>query len=188
MPRTRRYRDEDEDEDRDFWVRRFDDDEDDDEGDQGASEETGMKPIVINGVRIPALSDIRRHVKAHAWNGRDFTSRYSHYEVFDGQCEYASTALSEMLTGTGRNQWDIEGRRGPDWSLRVRGLYCGDLTHSKTKSGCDRRAFSEGKHCHSWVEFGGKIIDPTWWQFTGHPARVYVFPLDDPRFVRDDSV
>lgn len=156
--------------------------DEEEEGDEGASEETELKPIILKGVRIPTLTDIRRHIRAHAWNGRDFTPRMCHYDVFVGQCEYASTAISEILTGTG-----LRGKPS-DWSLSIRGLYSGDLSEIKHRSGCDPRAFTEGRHMHSWVEFGGKIIDPTWWQFTGEAARVYIFELDDPRYTKDDSV
>jgi hypothetical protein len=153
--------------------------DEDEEGDNGEGEEMGLRPIIIDGVRIPTLTDIRRHVKAHAWNGQYFTASMGHHEVFVGQCEYASTAMSEILTGTGKNGKPV------NWSLRVRGFYCGDLSEAKIRLLCDERAFTEGKHCHSWVEFGGKIIDPTWWQFAGDPVGVYVFELDDPRFIRD---
>ena len=139
------------------------------------------KPIIVDGVRIPTLTEIRRHIVRHAWNGRDFESKETNEEVFSGQCEYASTALSEILTGTGF------GKKPVDWHLRVRGFYCGDLSYIKRAYGCDPRAFTDGKHMHSWVEFGGVIIDPTWWQFAGDPVRVYVFKLNDKRFIRDES-
>jgi hypothetical protein len=35
------------------------------------------------------------------------------------------------------------------------------------------------------VEYKGKIIDPTWWQFAGGDVKVYIFNLDDPRYTRD---
>jgi hypothetical protein len=146
------------------------------------------KALIIKGVRIPTLTDIRRHILRNSWNGRGFESDWSNREVFTGQCEYTSTAMSEILTGTGIN---IRSRDGKplygNWKYRVRGWYSGDLSASKTRVGCDPCAFTEGKHCHSWVEFGGKIIDPTWWQFADDPVKVYVFELDDKRFTRDKN-
>lgn len=130
---------------------------------------------------IPTLYEIRLHIRAHAWNGQDFEPGTSNYMAFKGQCEYASTTMSEMLTGTGHNTHP----RKIDWSLRVRGWYCGDLSDIKMSPACDEHAFSEGKHCHSWVEYQGKIYDPTWWQFAGGEVKVYVFELGDPRFIRD---
>jgi hypothetical protein len=130
---------------------------------------------------IPTLYEIRKHITEHAWNGDECLPSMTNEQVFDGQCEYASTAISEILTGTGK------GFGGGNWSHRVRGWYGGDLSAIKSCSGCDDSAFTEGKHCHSWVEFGGKIIDPTWWQFAGDEVRVYVFELGDPRFVRDEN-
>lgn len=132
--------------------------------------------------KIPTLTDIRRHVKKHAWNGRDFTSKTSNREVFEGMCEYASTALSEMLTNTGKNSGEEN-----DWSLRVRGWFSGDLSAILASPGCDSHATTEGRHCHSWVEFGGKIIDPTFWQFAGERPRVFVFDINDPRFTKDEE-
>ncbi len=130
---------------------------------------------------VPTLTDIRRHVVNFGWNGRDFTSKMSNGEVFSGMCEYASTSPSELLTGTGQKH------RGGDWSLRVRGWFSGDLNAAKESVGCDEHAFTEGKHCHSWVEFGGKIIDPTFWQFAGERPRVFVFDINDPRFIKDEE-
>jgi hypothetical protein len=127
-------------------------------------------------LKIPTLTQLRQHIRKHGWNGRDFTSRDSNHDVFDGQCEYASTSLSEMLTGKPMN-----------WSLRVRGWYSGDLSRCANKPGCDKHVFTEAKHCHSWVEFEGKIIDPTYWQFAGDTPKIYVFNLDDPRYARDEE-
>ena len=132
--------------------------------------------IVVKKIKIPTLREIRRHIKQHAWNGQAFTYRDSNYDVFVGQCEYASTAISEILTGTGLHGKPV------NWSLRVRGWYSGDLSAILGRSGCDEHARTHGRHCHSWVEYGGKIIDPTFWQFADDPVRVYVFDLDDPRY------
>ena len=132
-------------------------------------------------MNVLTLTEIRRHVRKYGWNGQDFTSKMSNREVFVGQCEYASTALSEMLTGTGSLH------RGGDWSLRVRGFYLGDLSAVLGEPGCDKRAVTERRHCHSWVEFHGKIIDPTFWQFAGNRPGVYVFDASDPRFARDEK-
>lgn len=130
---------------------------------------------------VPSLTEIRRHVVKFGWNGRDFTSKMSNGDVFAGQCEFASTAVSEMLTGTGQVH------RGGDWSLRVRGWFSGDLSAIIGEPGCDKNAETEGRHCHSWVEFGGKIIDPTFWQFAGERPRVFVFDINDPRFTKDEE-
>jgi len=130
---------------------------------------------------IPTLREIRQHIKQHGWNGRDFTAQMCNYFVFEGMCEYASTAVSEMLTGTGQKF------RGGDWSLRIRGWYKGDLSAIKMRHGCDRHAFSHAMHCHSWVEYKGVIIDPTFWQFADDPVKVYVFNLGDHRYVPDDN-
>lgn len=131
-------------------------------------------------IRIPTLKEIRQHVRKHAWNGGECTPDMSNYDVFVGQCEYASTAISEMLTGTGHNAKPV------DWSLRIRGWYSGDLSAVKERSGCDPHVFTDGKHCHSWVKFKGLIIDATYWQFAGDAVRVYVFKANDPRYTRDD--
>ncbi len=128
---------------------------------------------------VPTLKEIRMHIQAHAWNGGECEPRMTNEQVFYGQCEYASTAISEILTGTGL------GFGGGDWSLRVRGWYSGDLSEVKGHFGCDGHVLTHGKHCHSWVEWKGKIIDPTWWQFAGGDVRVHVFELDDPRYERD---
>lgn len=140
-----------------------------------------MQAAIVGGQRIPTLSEIREHVVKHAWNGKHFGPDDTNEEVFWGECEYASTALSEMLTGTGKNFHNV------DWSFRVRGWYKGDLEGIKGTSRCDDHAYDEAdpKHCHSWVEFRGKIIDPTWWVFANETPGIYVFDLDDPRYVRD---
>jgi len=130
MPR-RRYEDEEETDERTRWS------DDDDQGDHGAGEEAGLKPVIIGGVRIPTLMEIRQHINANAWNGQAFTSHMTHRDVFAGECEYASTALSEMLTGTGKNLKSVS------WKYRVRGLYSGDLSAIKSSHGCDARAFTE---------------------------------------------
>lgn len=129
---------------------------------------------------IPTLYEIRKHITDHAWNGDDCLPGMSNEDVFSGQCEYASTAVSEMLTGTGKNGKPV------NWSLRVRGWYYGDLSVIADQPGCDRHVAS-GKHCHSWVEYNGKIIDPTFWQFAGDEVRVYIFEVGDPRYVKDST-
>lgn len=129
---------------------------------------------------IPTLYDIRKHITEHAWNGGECLPNMCNEDVFVGQCEYASTAISEMLTGTGKNGKPV------DWSLRVRGWYHGDLSGIRLRPGCDHHA-AEGKHCHSWVEYGNKIIDPTFWQFAGDEVRVYIFEVGDPRYVIDPT-
>src|SRR5271157_4148735 len=133
---------------------------------------------------IPTLLEIRQHIKAHAWNGGECIGSMTNEEVFAGQCEYASTAISEMLTGTGKNA-----TRYGDWSLRKRGWFKGDLSSIKNRSGCDRHAFTDKKHCHSWVEYRGKIYDATFWQFgdEGDEVRVYMFDIGDPRYEEDDN-
>jgi hypothetical protein len=130
---------------------------------------------------IPTLLEIRQHIKANAWNGGECIGSMTNEEVFIGQCEYASTAISEMLTGTGL------GHGGGDWSLRKRGWYSGDLSASKERSGCDPHAFLHGKHCHSWVEYKGMIYDATYWQFANEPIMVYAFPIGDSRYTIDEQ-
>lgn len=139
---------------------------------------------------IPTLYEIRKHITDHAWNGGECLPQMDNEAVFDGQCEYASTAISEILTGTGKKN------RGGDWSLRKRGWFKGDLSSIRNRSGCDPNAYAsfhcEGavdKHCHSWVEYKGKIYDPTFWQFgdEGDEIRVYMFDIGDPRFEEDDK-
>jgi hypothetical protein len=139
-------------------------------------------PRSKRAIHVPTLKEIRQHIKKHAWNGTDFTSRDSNSTVFLGQCEYASTAISEMLTGTGKNT-----KGGNDWSLRKRGWYSGDLSGIMTRSSCDPHARSHSKHCHSWVEYKGLLIDPTWWAFADDSVRVYVFEVGDPRYTYDDG-
>jgi hypothetical protein len=131
---------------------------------------------------VPTLRELRQHIRRNAWNGRDFSSADSNFDVFSGQCEYASTSMSEILTGTRHVRFN---QGGPDWSLRVRGWFSGDMSLAKQHYACDDHVFKFGKHCHSWVQYKGVIIDPTFWQFAGDPVRVYVFSLDDPRFHRD---
>jgi len=130
---------------------------------------------------IPTLYEIRKHITDHAWNGDECLPSMTNETVFNGQCEYASTAISEILTGTGK------GFGGGDWSLRKRGWFKGDLSSIKMSSGCDNHAYTHNKHCHSWVEFKGKIYDPTFWQFgdEGDEVRVYMFDIGDSRFEED---
>jgi hypothetical protein len=129
------------------------------------------------GTKIPSLTALRKHIKKHGWNacsGNTKTLR----DMFEGQCEYASTSLSEMLTGDSTSA---------GWSLRVRGWYCGEITAIRPSDGSSNfKPGSHGtKHAHSWVVFEGKIIDPTWWQFTDERPKVYVFDANDPRFEID---
>jgi hypothetical protein len=131
--------------------------------------------------KIPTLTEFRQHIRKYGWNGQYFTSKMSNEMVFAGQCEYASTSLSELLTGIGNVH------QAGDWSLRVRGWFSGDLSAILDSPGCDEHAKTEGKHCHSWVEFEGKIIDPTFWQFAGERPRVFVFDINDPRFTKDEE-
>jgi hypothetical protein len=168
--------------------RRYCDDEKPDEEDFSNTEpdeedfsNTRQEPEDVRAAPgIPTLYEIRRHIHEHAWNGDECLPSMTNEQVFAGQCEYASTAISEILTGTGKNGKPV------DWNLRVRGWYTGDLGGIRSRYGCDGHV-ANGKHCHSWVEHGGKIIDATWWQFAGGEVRVYVFELGDPRFVRDES-
>lgn len=121
----------------------------------------------------PNLTELRKHIRREGWNGGSLQG--SNRDVFAGMCEYASTSLSEMLTGEEGN-----------WSLRVRGWYTGDCSALRGKPGAQFSETREG-HPHSWVVFNGKIIDPTWWQFTDAWVKVYEFDLNDPRFVPDES-
>ena len=163
MPR-RRYRD-------------IDEDYDEYEGYEDEEAEPSQEADDVRAMPgIPTLKEIRMHVQKHAWNGGECLPRMDNEAVFKGQCEYASTAISEILTGTGLHGDPV------DWRYRVRGWYSGDLSLIKTSSGCDSHAFTQGKHCHSWVEYAGKIIDPTFWQFAGGEVKVYVFELSDPRY------
>lgn len=169
MPR--RWHDEEEEE--------VEEEEDEDEDDFSNTKQETQDMRAAPG--IPTLFEIRKHITEYAWNGGECLPSMDNELVFEGQCEYASTAISEILTGTGKNFKHV------DWSLRIRGWYTGDLSAVKNHHACDPNAFTEDKHCHSWVEYGGKIIDATWWQFGGDEVRVYVFDLDDPRFIRDKN-
>lgn len=127
--------------------------------------------------KLPTLSQLRAHIKRHGWNGAWFTRNMSVREVFEGQCEYASTSLSEMLTADNEST---------GWRLRVRGWYSGEITAIRPSHGASN--FKPGdttRHAHSWVVFNGKIIDPTWWQFTNARPAIYVFDANDPRFEVD---
>lgn len=129
--------------------------------------------------QIPSLTALRRHIKKFEWNGRWFTRNDSMRDVFEGQCEYAATALSEILTGKDGN-----------WSLRVRGWYSGAITAIE-RSDPRARFYSSlrvTKHAHSWVRLpDGTIVDPTWWQFTDDRPKICVFPTNDPRFELDEN-
>lgn len=129
---------------------------------------------------VPTLYEIRKHITEHKWNGDECEPDMTNEQVFVGQCEYASTAMSEMLS---------DNPKGTDWSRRVRGWYCGDLSYIKMSSphGVDEHVWTDAKHCHSWVVHNGKIYDATYWQFGGDEVRVYEFELNDPRFVPDDK-
>jgi hypothetical protein len=164
--------------------RRYRDEEDEYEGYDLPEDTVQEAEDVRVALGIPTLREIRLHIMEHAWNGGECLPSMSNESVFKGQCEYASTAMSEMLTGTGKNS-----DKAVDWSLRVRGWFKGDLSLIMNHISCDSHAFVEGdrKHCHSWVEYKGKIYDPTFWQFAGDEVKVYVFELNDPRFVRDDD-
>jgi len=131
--------------------------------------------LVVNGISL-SLYAIRQHITEHAWNGDECTPGMDNEGVFYGQCEYASTAISEMLTGTGKNGKPV------NWSLRKRGWYSGE------NSGCGNWTTNDHGHiAHSWVVFEGKIIDPTWWAFGEGETRVYIFEANDPRYVEDDN-
>lgn len=151
-----------------------------DEFDKDFSNTEQEKDDVRVAPGIPTLYEIRKHITEHAWNGDECLPSMSNESVFAGQCEYASTAMSEILTGTGL------GHGGGDWSHRVRGWYSGDLSQIRNSPhGVDEHVFTHDKHCHSWIVWKGKIYDPTFWQFAGDEVRVYVFELDDPRFTPD---
>jgi hypothetical protein len=133
-------------------------------------------------VEAITLTAIRRHIKKYGWNGQYFSTKESNREAFKGQCAYACDAVSEMITNTGRN-----GVMG-DVSLCVRGWYRGEITECHRENPCSNFHPTENKHAHSWVRLpDGRILDPTWWQFTDAAAKVYIFPADDPRFEPDES-
>ena len=129
---------------------------------------------------IPSLTELRAHIRKHVWNGRAVVSSDSNRDMFDGMCEYASTSLSELLTG----DFGLTG-----WRLRIRGWYKGEITAIDPASSMSN--FKRGdntRHAHSWVRLpDGRILDPTWWQFTDAPVRMYLFDADDPRFEEDPS-
>jgi len=140
-------------------------------------------PVVIDGITL-SLYTIREHITNHAWNGGECLPDMDNEGVFFGQCEYAATAVSEMLTRTGKNiPYKGVGRyTSVKWHLRKRGWYTG------TSEGCANWTTNEQGHiAHSWVVFNGKIIDPTWWAFGDGETRVYVFDANDPRYVEDDN-
>lgn len=167
--------------------RRFHDDEDDDCGCDEHFENTRQESEDVRvAPGIPTLYEIRKHINDHAWNGGECLPSMSNESVFGGQCEYASTAISEILTGTGHNGKPV------NWSLRKRGWFKGDLSSIRSSHGCDPHAYLDppfARHCHSWVEYKGKIYDPTFWQFgdEGDEIRVYVFDVGDPRYEEDDN-
>jgi len=163
------------------YISRREEEEEDGEYDPVPEDTDQEEADVRAAPGIPTLREIRLHIMKHAWNGGECEPRMDNEQVFGGQCEYASTAISEILTGTGLRGKPV------DWSLRVRGWYSGDLSAITARSACDEHAFSEGRHPHSWVEYNGKIYDATYWQFAGDEVRVYVFELDDPRFSRDPN-
>ncbi len=126
------------------------------------------------------LTAIRKHIKRNAWNGRSFVSSDKNADVFHGMCEYAATAISEMLTDTG----GLNNNEHADWSLRVRGWYTGQV---EPGTGDWIRNQNGIGVAHSWVVFEGKIIDPTCWAFDNSKPRVYIFDANDPRYVPDES-
>ncbi len=162
------------------------------EDEEPVFEDTVLEPEDVRvAPGIPTLYEIRKHITEHAWNGGECLPHMSNETVFAGQCEYACTAISEILTGTVPMEV-----KPVDWSLRKRGWFKGDLSSIRNRSGCDPNAYAsfhcEGavdKHCHSWVEYKGKIYDPTFWQFgdEGDEVRVYMFDIGDPRFEEDDK-
>jgi hypothetical protein len=71
-------------------------------------------PVTFGGLSL-SLYAVRQHITEHAWNGQDCTPDMDNEGVFFGQCEYAATAISEILTGTGKNNKPV------NWDLRKRG-------------------------------------------------------------------
>jgi hypothetical protein len=148
--------------------------------DELAFEDTRREPedalVKFGGVSL-SLYTIREHITNHAWNGGECTPEMDNEGVFFGQCEYTATAVSEMLTGTGKNGKPV------DWHLRKRGWYSGPSDSCFGNWTTNK----QGHVAHSWVVFEGKIIDPTWWSFEGEEVRVYVFDATDPRYTEDDN-
>ena len=121
-------------------------------------------------ITIPTLSKVRTYVKKNrisgCWDSWKRKNGDSVENFFAGNCHHASNALSEMLVGSRR--------------LVTRGWYT-DTEALKDDPTWIRN--KEGHIGHSWVEYEGKIIDPTWWAFhPGEPVKVYVFDIDDPRY------
>lgn len=120
-------------------------------------------------MKIPTLTEVRKFVLKEHLNGDwDYWGKgdRSLESFFQGNCHYASKAISLMLTGHTSvvRGWYIDtGALGSDNSW-IRNRY-------------DHIA-------HSWVELEGRIIDPTWWAFYPGEKRVkvYTFPLDDRRY------
>ena len=121
-------------------------------------------------ITIPQLPKLRTYVKKNNirgdWNYWKRPNGNPIENFFAGNCHFASNALSEMLVG--------------NKTLVVRGWY----TDTKALDGDPTWICNEEGHIgHSWLEYEGKIIDPTWWAFhPGEPVKVYVFEGNDPRY------
>lgn len=81
-------------------------------------------------------------------------------EAFTGKCGHASEILAEMVGGT-----------------LVHGWFRGEITEQMDNWNADHT-----KHLHHWVVLHDKILDPTFFQFTGSRPRLAVFEVSDPRF------
>lgn len=131
-------------------------------------------------MKTPSLTDLRRWIKKHGWNGYNLASRkLTNGEFFAGECHNASCALSTMLAGTDP--------RYTDDKYVVRGWYCGEITAFDRDYRQANFHEWEEKHAHSWVVFHGWILDPTWHQFTNAKAKMYMFHIDDQRFQPDPT-
>jgi hypothetical protein len=121
-------------------------------------------------MKLPTLSKLREHILKEKLTGHwgffgggltDVNARF-----FQGNCHYASVALSLLLTDSGRF---VE--RG--WYTEVNALRHDD-------SWIRNR---DGHIAHSWIEYKGKIIDPTWWAFhPGEEVKIYTFSIKDKRY------
>src|ERR1700677_3145449 len=84
-----------------------------------------MKATQNASAKIPTLGALRAHIKREGWNACTGNTK-SLRDMFTGNCHYASSSLSEMLTDDATSK---------GWSLVVRGWYRGDITTIRPSEG-----------------------------------------------------
>ena len=121
--------------------------------------------------KMPTLAQLKDFIVKHDlygnWGLWGKAWQNSEERFFQGNCHYASVALSEYL---------MESRR-----LVVRGWYT-DVAMLANEDGWIRN--NDGHIGHSWIVYNGKIIDPTWWAFYPHKEEgaIYQHDKSDPRY------